>query len=53
MTIDDVVKMVHPDYVAVNNPAVRGVRTPGTAVVVSFEVDNDVDGVFLYVTIAR
>ena len=53
-TIDEIVAMVRPDYVGVNNPRRKGVPTPGTAKVKSFEVTYDrADGTMLYVTIAE
>lgn len=52
MTIDQIVKVVKPDYVAINNPREKGVPTLGTTEVEKVEIDFDkADGVCMYVTI--
>lgn len=52
LTINEVVKMVNPTSVAVNNPKIKGVPTRGDALVYSFEVEYDeVDGVILWINI--
>ena len=51
MTIDDVVRIIHPDYVSVDNPRIKGIHTPGNTIVVSYKVDLDIDGIHLYVRI--
>lgn len=50
-TIDELVDLFHPNFVGVNNPKVSGVPTRGDAKVVSFQVDEDTEGLFLYVNI--
>lgn len=53
MTIDELVQAIKPDYVSIDNPAVRGEGTPGTAVVSSVKIEYDkVDGVMMYIRIA-
>lgn len=48
MTINELVNLIHPDFVSVDNR--RGL-TPGTATVSSFKVDFDSDGIHMYVAI--
>ena len=50
-TIDELVDLFHPDYVGVNNPKTRDIPTSGSTKVARFTVENDVDGLFLYVDI--
>ena len=51
MTIDDVVKIIRPDFVSVDNPRIKGIPTPGDTLVISYKVDLDTDGIHLYVRI--
>lgn len=53
MTIDDVVRIIHPDFVSVDNPRIKGIPTPGTTEVEDYHVDYDVDGVHLFITIKK
>lgn len=51
-TIDELVKRVKPDYVAINNPKIKGVPTSGSTLVAHYEVEYDEgDGVMLWITI--
>ena len=47
-TIDEIVALIHPDYVSVNN--CPGGCT-GSAKVKSFQVEYDTDGVHMYVDV--
>ncbi len=52
MTIDELVQLVKPDYVSVNNPKEKGVPTAGNTEVLKAEIDFDeVDGAMMYITI--
>ena len=54
LTINEVVKMVHPTSVAVNNPKIKGVPTRGDTLVSSFEVEYDeADGILLWIDIIK
>lgn len=50
-TIDELVDLLHPEFVSVDNPVTRGVGTSGSTRVASYKCDFDVDGIHLYVTI--
>ena len=52
-TVDEVVRMVKPDYVSIDNPVHKGKATHGDAYVSSFKVEYDSDGVHMYVQIER
>lgn len=52
MSIDDVVRQIKPDYVAIVNPKCHGVPTLGTAEVSEYKVEfDDGDGIIMWVTI--
>ena len=53
-TIDELVALIRPTSVSVNNPVTRGVPTKGDALVESFKVEYDkVDGILMYVNILK
>ena len=51
-TIDELVTLLHPTSVAINNPKLHNIPTPGTARVSSFEVKYDeAYGILMWITI--
>lgn len=52
MTIDEIVKRIRPTHVAVVNPKIKGVPTPGNTKVESFHLDFEDTDILMWVTIA-